>query len=271
MRVVNDEFKDMDNCSLCTFAMVAREKGYDVKAGGDLLKEDGRINRDIASWYKNANFDGLVDYTMYNNCSNKNDKKRLNADYERYMLSTNKGNGSYGDLHVLLCDANTSDYYGGHSVFYKIENGKVMIYDSQRAVSMPYQQYMTYMEDQGIIMVPNIFIDCSQADLDMSLIDNETGHNVRETKTPDYNYSPADRYTNIEKVVTSNYTPPYQTENISYTPPYKQTVIKKVSDVVKKKINEAATKVKDVSVSTAKKAGNKLSSAIDKCRKLVIK
>jgi len=273
MYVVNKRYKDMDNCSLCTFAMIAREKGYDVEAGGSLEKDDGRYNNEIFSWYKNAEPSGFVDtnYFFTPTCPYE-EKAHLNDTYEKFMLR-NVEDGAYGNLNVLFVYRDGLDFYCGHSVFFKREGDKIMIYDSQIPIAMPYQEYMATIQKEvngtdDIVGIPESFVDCTNATLDM-----EGNHEAREIVTPDYNYSPADRDAaeREAKRVKSNYDPPYSTEKIAYNPPYETSAPKKIAQKTLHTINKAAEKVKDTAVSTAKKASNKLSSAINKVKKAVIK
>jgi hypothetical protein len=148
-----------------------------------------------------------------------------------------------------------------------------MVYDSQVAIAMPYQKYMATIQKElngndEIVGIPEMYFDCTDATLDM-----EGSHEAREIVTPDYNYSPADRDAaeREAKRVKSNYDPPYSTEKIAYNPPYETSAPKKIAQKTLHTINKAAEKVKDTAVSTAKKASNKLSSAISKVKKAVIK
>lgn len=93
-----------ENCMLCTTALDLKRRGYDVKAG---KAPDGYYASDLKKWYKEgrdvtkAKFNSLID--------------QLNKEPE----------GSYGNIMVYW------DTGGGHSMFYRIENGKPVIYDAQ--------------------------------------------------------------------------------------------------------------------------------------------
>lgn len=95
------------NCSLCTTAMVLRQRGYDVRAGKD-YRGAGRSREDQAKAYKNGKF---IEKSI------REIMKELKEQPE----------GSYGHIGVTWRLA----YGGAHSMFYKIENGKPVIYDAQ--------------------------------------------------------------------------------------------------------------------------------------------
>lgn len=93
-----------ENCMLCTTALDLKRRGYDVKAG---TSPEGYYARDLKNWYKEKK-----DPTMgrFNNVI-----EQLNKQPE----------GSYGNLMVYWAEG------GGHSMFYRIEDNKPVIYDAQ--------------------------------------------------------------------------------------------------------------------------------------------
>lgn len=96
------------NCTFCTTAMALREKGYDVRARK--VKGDGFYADDLFK----ATFDS-PEIKM---------SRRSKPDDVLKTLASN-GNGAYGNLTVMWTLG------GGHSVFWKNENGKTHIYDGQ--------------------------------------------------------------------------------------------------------------------------------------------
>ena len=96
------------NCTFCTTAMALREKGYDIRARK--VKGDGFYADDLFK----ATF----------NSSEIKMPKRSKPDDVLKTLASN-GNGAYGNLTVMWTLG------GGHSVFWKNENGKTHIYDGQ--------------------------------------------------------------------------------------------------------------------------------------------
>ena len=93
-----------ENCMLCTTALDLKRRGYDVKAG---LCPDGCYARDLKNWYKEKK-----DPTM----------GRFNSIVEQL---NKQPDGSYGNFMVYWAEG------GGHSMFYRIEDGKAVIYDAQ--------------------------------------------------------------------------------------------------------------------------------------------
>ena len=93
-----------ENCMLCTTALDLKRRGYDVKAG---KSPDGYYAKDLKKWYKEGK-----DATM----------GRFNVIVEQL---SKEPEGSYGNFMVYWKEG------GGHSMFYRIENGKPIIYDAQ--------------------------------------------------------------------------------------------------------------------------------------------
>ena len=92
-----------ENCMLCTTAMDLKQRGYDAKAG---TSEDGYYDTELKKWYKNPKVekDSLANIVSML-------KKEPEGSYGNFMCIWKMG--------------------GGHSMFYKIENGKIAIYDAQ--------------------------------------------------------------------------------------------------------------------------------------------
>lgn len=97
------------NCTFCTTAMALREKGYDVTAA-TLTEREGMHDKAIFG----KGFDS----------PSVKMPRKTTAQSAMDILASN-GEGSYGSL----CVAWTIG--GGHSMFWKIENGKPHIYDGQ--------------------------------------------------------------------------------------------------------------------------------------------
>ena len=110
IKVINPGFPSMGttmNCSYCTTALAMREKGYDVKAG---VRDNG-VPSDI----------------FFDKCFNSPEVKMSKIKTASELLQTlgDNGDDSYGNLTV------TWALGGGHSVFWKVENGRTHIYDGQ--------------------------------------------------------------------------------------------------------------------------------------------
>lgn len=93
-----------ENCMLCSTAMDLKRRGYDVKAGSSA---DGYYAKDLTNWYKEKKAPTMG---RFNNIV-----EQLNQQPE----------GSYGNFMVYWKEG------GGHSMFYHIEDGKAVLYDSQ--------------------------------------------------------------------------------------------------------------------------------------------
>lgn len=109
MKVTNPDYPSPGttmNCTFCTTAMALREKGYDVRA---TKRERGTYS------------DTLFAKT-FNSPTVK--MKHQTSDSMLKELSNN-GEGAYGNLTVRW------RLGGGHSIFWKVENGKTRIYDGQ--------------------------------------------------------------------------------------------------------------------------------------------
>lgn len=110
MKHTNPDFPSVGttmNCTSCTTAMALREKGYDVKS----------IKMDTGT-YSNMLFKKAF------NSPEVKMKRRQTAESMLQELKSN-GEGSYGNLRVTWAIG------GGHSIFWKVENGKTRIYDAQ--------------------------------------------------------------------------------------------------------------------------------------------
>lgn len=112
MKKVNPDYPNYGattNCMLCTTAMAMREKGYDVQAN----KNFGPFG------YFEENIDKLW--------SSEGSFKKIKAKKSKDIINTleKESDGSYGNLTVKW------KMGGGHSIFWKKEGSKVVIYDSQ--------------------------------------------------------------------------------------------------------------------------------------------
>lgn len=91
------------NCMLCTTAMDLKRKGYDVRAG---KSADGYEAKELKKWYKDPDI-------------KKGSYKEVIEELKQLP------EGAYGNF---MCYWNMG---GGHSMFFRIEKGKVAIYDTQ--------------------------------------------------------------------------------------------------------------------------------------------
>lgn len=157
-KIEKETFKgNLTNCHGCTFNGVLRLNGYDVEAPN----ANGKMKRAYSAldYFKNCEID--TPYSDYPITSGKgltanvvafrSNKKSFDSvdilrTLEKKMVA--KGEGTYGDL----CG-------GGHSVMYKIENGRVKIYDNQ--VKNKWDSLQAYDKSQHIT---NGFIHFSRLD-----------------------------------------------------------------------------------------------------------
>lgn len=118
-----DDFGSTENCMLCTTALDIKRRGYDVKAG---KVAEGFYAKDIHNWYKGKNELTLGKYN------------------EVITKLTQEPEGSYGNLMVYWKEG------GGHSMFYRIEDGEVMVYDAQSNKRRPLNQITKHAN----VMIP---------------------------------------------------------------------------------------------------------------------
>lgn len=133
---VNPDFKDFNtnsknNCMLCTVTTEMRRRGYDVtakKAGY------GYFTQDLERWFPGVE---IKDYQRSSaSASVGNENARYN-DVVGQMLADNP-EGARGNLMVEFL------FGGGHSMFYEIKNGKLIVRDGQTGE--------TYTKDQIVEM-----------------------------------------------------------------------------------------------------------------------
>lgn len=106
-----------NNCMLCTTTYDMRKRGYDVTAQHD---SEGYNFRDLKRWYPKAKFEKSSRVNADGNVIKR--KEYVNNTVSK-MLS--QGNGARGNLMVWFVGG------GGHSMFYEIQNGSLIIKDGQ--------------------------------------------------------------------------------------------------------------------------------------------
>lgn len=107
------------NCTACTVAMELRERGFDVHAGTDgdeLVARGGTSVDDRKKWYTKEN-NPYDNFSMYTTASKKN--------VQNFKDAITKQKKSRGEI-LLNWEGG-----GGHSIFYKVNNGKLTLYDAQ--------------------------------------------------------------------------------------------------------------------------------------------
>lgn len=142
MKVVNPDFPQegsVQNCMLCTTAMIMREKGYDVKAN--------KIDEGIFEKNLDKAFDGP---------NTKFKQLKVNDTDKIYDKLAKEGDGAYGNLTVQFWIG------GGHSVFWKVENGEARIYDAQSGEE--YKRNDKYNETNMMMYVNPSFVKYNRCD-----------------------------------------------------------------------------------------------------------
>lgn len=236
LQEANKLYRDMDNCTLCTLSMDLRKRGYDVRAGGTKNHNDGHTTREISSWYKptitgyekqslrdkiekksptpiygqreftystNVLLAQRKDGTGYilNNLNMNSENQKTKEQLLEYR------NGSSGHLCLSHVDNKTGESFGGHDVFFQIENNDVYIYDAQVSKRMTYDQYMKQYDNLGVTELVKSHLRTD--DLEPNMDDIKKSGLVADHKTATTNYTPA--YQSVSKK-TINYSPPYKTE-----------------------------------------------------------
>lgn len=160
VKMEKEVFKgNLTNCHACTFNGVLRAKGFDVEAP----RHNGRMSRlySALDYFKDTVIETPYDdskITNYDEFSkvkkqfkknfgdNKPDSVDILRTLEKKMIA--KGEGTFGDL-----------VGGSHSVMYKVENGRVKIYDNQ--IKVKYDSLQAY---NRLAKITDGFISFSRLD-----------------------------------------------------------------------------------------------------------
>lgn len=117
---LSDNLDYNNNCAVCTICMDLRERGYDVTApqyGTYSKDEDGNSPYGSTDWKRKIYGDSIEAISGY---------AFQGKTYEDFIKDiSSEPEGSYGYMGVSWKTG------GQHAVFYKIENGKAVIYDGQ--------------------------------------------------------------------------------------------------------------------------------------------
>ena len=102
------------NCTMCTAAMEMRRRGYDVAACGLVDNDQGGLTaKEYSKWFKPPT--KHTEYNLLTSDSSTKMKKEVAA----------QGNGARGEICARWALG------GGHSMFYQVEKGKMVVYDAQ--------------------------------------------------------------------------------------------------------------------------------------------
>ena len=145
------------NCAVCSLVYDLRRRGYDVTAASETVTalDDGKTGLnifDILDCYEGADINNVV--TM-NDALKANGKSTDNVSMsdvlscmEKAMLS--EGEGARGQLSLCWTVG------GGHSVSWEVENGKVVIRDSQTNKKYKLSDYKTQIKNLYYLRTDNL-------------------------------------------------------------------------------------------------------------------
>lgn len=145
--VKNFNTNTKNNCMLCTTAYDMRRRGYDVQAKKASI---GYYTDHVKKWYKNAK---VTDLKYKYNLGFKESKRRIE---EVVSTVAKQGEGARGNMMITWKHS-----YGGHSVAYEVNKGKVRIVDAQ--INKIYDDSSKFLKntwgDISICRYDNIRID----------------------------------------------------------------------------------------------------------------
>ena len=117
----HERYGTVNNCQYCVVAMDMRERGYDVQAR---LRNDGGYEKDISKWYNNPpKFTHLTVSPLTKDESNDSRRERAYSMMMKHLEKQGEGARGYFGVEFM--------WGGGHAMYYKVENGKVNIYNPQ--------------------------------------------------------------------------------------------------------------------------------------------
>ena len=117
----HDRYGTVNNCQYCVVAADMRERGYDVQAR---LRNDGGYEKDISKWYNNPpKFTHLNVPPLTKDESNDSRRERAYSMMMKHLEKQGEGARGYFGVEFM--------WGGGHAMYYKVENGKVNIYNPQ--------------------------------------------------------------------------------------------------------------------------------------------
>ena len=132
------------NCAYCSATWDLRRRGYEVEARPATKEYDTDLD-EVASWYRNTSTDDFV-----------------NLSEKSYNDMLSQGEGAYGNLVMYW------SYGGGHSVVWSVENGDVMIRDTQLNTVDTYE---TYMNKSQRYMASACYLRTDNRDLNAGILE----------------------------------------------------------------------------------------------------
>lgn len=137
LKRVNPDFKDFNtnsknNCMLCTVTTELRRRGYDVTANKAGM---GYFTQDLDRWFPGVK---VEDYSPSGSVMLNPTTENVYQDIYQQMLATST-EGSRGNFMVEFTIG------GGHSMFYEMENGELIIRDGQTGQTYTKEQIKTIL------------------------------------------------------------------------------------------------------------------------------
>ncbi len=137
LKRVNPDFKDFNtnsknNCMLCTVTTELRRRGFDVTANKAGF---GYFTQDLDRWFPGVK---VEDYTPSRSVILNPTTENVYQDMYQQMLTTSP-EGSRGNFIVEFSIG------GGHSMFYEMENGELVIRDGQTGQTYTKEQIKTIL------------------------------------------------------------------------------------------------------------------------------
>lgn len=130
LKRVNPDFNDFNsntksNCVLCTMTCEMRRRGYDVTANKAGV---GYFDDELKNFFKNYKTEHISVRTKEDGANYLDYTSKKYAKRTIEQIEKSQPEGSRGNLSVTWGNPVSG---GGHSMFYEIKNGKLVIYDGQ--------------------------------------------------------------------------------------------------------------------------------------------
>lgn len=114
----------VNNCVNCTVAMDMRQRGYDVIARSS---GEGATLNDYKHWYKDVEFE----YLLPDKRIGENRKAYTNRTFDGITNRLEDFGDGAGGCMLVVYESSFGACMGGHSIYWKVENGNVNFYDGQ--------------------------------------------------------------------------------------------------------------------------------------------
>ena len=156
LAAVNPGFMNMNtntknNCMLCTTTYEMRRRGYDVTAQLDSV---GYGFADLKRWFPKAQIERTSRF-------DENGKALKSKEYIDKTMNNllKQGDGARGNMMVLFSTG------GAHSIFYEVQNGKVIFMDGQANMVIDGKRSLTVAHQDPVVFLAGTIVN-SYARLD---------------------------------------------------------------------------------------------------------